>query len=216
MASGALESPTPPTTTPTKAVLISEGSAAFLIDHIAHLPLPKRSLSLPSAPQAPEDFPNFIELWGETHQLRSIVEAWPQVARAWLVREIVPIPYERTWPSGKPSPGVRFLSTIHRRGDLSRQEFEAHWRGPHTEVAKSYTVPVWNYVQNVVVDALGHDSLEDGFVGMHFRTTQELERRWQAYPDEASRGAEDAAKFMDVDRSRSMTATEIVWDEVMS
>ncbi len=197
-----------------KAILVSEGSAASLTDCVARVALRKRALSLPIPPKAGHDFPSFVELWGEPSELRLTIETWPFAARAWLVRESVPIAYTRTWPSGKASPGVRFLSTVHRLVGLSHVAFEEHWRGPHTQVAKSYTVPVWNYVQDVVVEAFDDLSEEDGFVGMHFRTADEMKRRWQAFPEEASRGAEDAAKFMDVDRSISIVAVETVWDEM--
>ena len=199
-----------------KGIVISEGSGAFLTEHVAQLGLPRRALSLPLAPGEASDLACFVELWGDLRAVRSVIDAWPRSARAWLVREIVPIAYSRTWPSGERSPGVRLVSTIHRREDLSRDEFERHWRGPHTLVARSYTVPVWNYVQNVVVERLGRDSGEDGFVGMHFQAPEELARRWQAYPEEAARGAEDAAKFMNVDRSISMTASETVWGDANS
>lgn len=79
-------------------------------------------------------------------------------------------------------------------------------------VAKSYSVPVWHYVQNLVTQALGHDSHVDGFVGMHFHRAEDLKARWQDHPQEAARGAADAARFMAVERSVSITAIETVWD----
>jgi hypothetical protein len=181
---------------------------------LAGLALPRRALSVPVASEAPAALPSFVELWGDASEIRAVIEAWPHPARAWLVAEFVPFAYERSWPSGESSPGLRRISTVHRRPDLSRDEFAAYWRGPHTAVAKLYTIPVWNYVQNVVVEALGHDSGIDGFVGMHFRTAEDLRARWQDHPDEARRGAEDAARFMDLERSASMTAIETVWDDV--
>lgn len=199
---------------PTKAVLVSAMPGSALTRHVAGLALPKRALSLPVAPDPPPALPSFVELWGETAALRAEVAAWPGPARAWLVAESVPIAYERTWPSGAPSPGLRMVSTVHRRPDLDREAFEAHWRGPHTEVALRYTVPFWRYVQDVVREPIGRDAEEvDGFAGMHFRTAEDLRARWQDHPEEAARGAADAARFMDVDRSVAVTMVETVWDD---
>lgn len=199
----------------TKAILISEGGAEELRVLLAGLGLPKRALSLsvdPEAGGAVSAIPSFIELWGEVEAIRATLSGWPFSARVWLVAEFVPMAYQRGWPSGTPSPGVRMVSTIHRRKGMTREAFAAHWCGPHAEIARSYTVPVWHYNQNVVVEAFDPESTEDGFVGMHFQTVEALRARWQDYPDEAARGAEDAALFMDVERSLSMTAVETVWE----
>jgi hypothetical protein len=198
---------------PGKAVLVVDATEQALRSCLGGLELPRRALSLPITAEAPAALPNFVELWGDVSELRAVIEAWPHPARAWLVAEFVPFAYDRSWPSGEPSPGLRMISTVHRHPDLSRDEFAAYWRGPHTAVAKRYTVPVWNYVQNVVVEALGHDSEIDGFVGMHFRTAEDRRARWHDHPEEARRGAEDAVRFMDVERSASMLAVETVWDE---
>ena len=157
---------------------------------------------------------SFVELWGEPDPLRSTLASWPWPRRAWRVQEHVPVAYAPTWPSGEPSPGVRMISTVHRRSGMSPADFEAYWLGPHTEVARSYTVPVWHYSQNVVVEALSPDdgSGPDGFVGMHFRSGEAMRARWQDHPEEAARGARDAAAFMEVDRSVSLTAIETVWE----
>ena len=198
--------------TSTKAILISGAPARALTDHVASLGLPRRAISLPTELGAADKFPSFIELWGERDALRETATSWPFPARAWLVAEHVPISYERTWRSGERSPGLRMVSTVHRRVGMTRSAFEDYWRGPHTRIAKSYTVPVWHYSQNVVVEALGSDEGEDGFVGMHFRSAADLRARWQDHPIEAARGAEDAARFMAVDRSISITAVETVWE----
>jgi len=196
-----------------KAILISSEACDALPTHVAALDLPRRACSLPVDSTREDLLSSFVELWGEADALRRTVSSWPYSARAWLVSEHVPMAYDRTWPSGEPSPGVRMVSTIHRRAGMSRADFAAYWLGPHTDVAKSYTVPVWHYNQNVVVEALTLDSREDGFVGMHFRSAEEMRARWQDYPAEAAAGARDAAEFMAVDRSVSITAIETVWDE---
>ena len=217
-----------------KAVLISSGPRSELTAFVAALDLEKRACSLPVELEGHEALPSFVELWSDAKRLLQIVASWPFSARAWLVEENLPLGYERTWASGTPSPGVRMVSTIYRRDGMSRADFEKHWLGVHTKIAKSYTIPVWNYSQNVVRESLvsgAHaadmtsqsdsassaerfDSAEiDGFVGMHFKSADEMRARWQDYPAEAEVGALDAAKFMNIDRSASMTAVETVWEE---
>jgi hypothetical protein len=198
--------------THTKSIVLSQGPDEALQSYVASLALPRRAISLSLTPDPPSALPSFIELWGEDCEVRSVVAGWPFPARAWLVAEHVPIAYERSWASGTPSPGVRMVSSLYRRPGWSRGAFEAYWLGPHTEVAASYTVPVWHYNQNVVVEALTEHSGEDGFVGMHFQSVEQLEARWADHPAEAARGAEDAAQFMDVPRSDSIHARETVWE----
>lgn len=197
---------------PCKAIVVSPGPEDALVSHVSALVGLRRALSLPLSPGAPDALASFAELWGAERDVRGAVASWPFAARAWLVAEHTPVDYERTWPSGTPSPGVRMVSSLFRRAGSSRRAFEEHWLGPHTRIARSFTVPVWRYSQNVVVEALSGRGDEDGFVGMHFRTPEELESRWADHPDEARRGAEDAARFLDVGRSVGIRARETVWD----
>jgi hypothetical protein len=197
-----------------KAIVIGDAAADELRAAVAALDLPRRAISLPIEPAAPPAFRSFIELWGECGALREAALDWPFPVRAWLVTEHVPLVYDRSCPSGEASPGMRMISTIHRRDGMSLRDFAEHWLGPHTSVAKSYTVPVWHYNQNVVVEALtpGSDESPDGFVGMHFESAEAMRSRWQDHPAEAARGAGDAARFMNLERSVSFTAIETVWE----
>jgi hypothetical protein len=198
-----------------KAILIGKGihpSPSSLETYVGALGLPRRALSLPASSDPPPDFPSFIELWGGEEELREAVACWPFEVGAWLVEEHRPKRYGRDWPSGARSPGPRMVSILHRRPDLSREAFAAHWLGPHTRVALSYTIPFCDYNQNVVVEALANDGGEDGFVGMHFETRAQMEARWSAHPKEAARGAADAERFMDTSRNPTVVMIETVWD----
>jgi hypothetical protein len=196
-----------------KLILIAWEPAPSLVEHVSALALPRRAISTPGNTDGPRDFHAFVELWGPEPDLRRLVRAWPGEASAWLVDERSPVRYDRSWPSGTPSPGLRMISTLHRREPMSREAFAAHWHGPHTRIAASYTIPVWHYNQNLVVEALANDNGEDGFVGMHFETPTQLASRWADHPEEAARGAEDAERFMDTQRSRTLVAVETVWEE---
>lgn len=204
--------------TPAKAILVHAGSAAtartdsLLRDHLAALEtLPRRALSLPSSDAPAPSIAAFVELWGTRRALRAAIAEWPEPAAAWLVDEFLPADAPRTWPSGQQSPGVRLVSSVFRRPELDRAAFAHHWRTRHAEIAMSYTIPVWRYGQNVVVEALGRHEGEDGFAVLHFRTREDLAARWAQYPEEARRGAQDAALFMDGNRGWSVTMMETLW-----
>ncbi|MBW2423235.1 MAG: EthD domain-containing protein [Deltaproteobacteria bacterium] len=199
--------------TEAKAILIGREPHASLQSYVESLGLPRRALSLPATSDPPPDFHCFVELWGAEDALRDAVGRWPFEMGAWLVEESTPKRYERVWRSGTASPGIRMVSILHRRPGLSREAFAAHWLGPHTRVALSFTIPFWQYSQNVVVEPLANDAGEDGFVGMHFETREQMEARWSAHPEEAARGLADAEQFMDTSRNPTVVTIETVWEK---
>jgi hypothetical protein len=196
-----------------KAILVHRGCIAELESHLAELDIRKRALSLP-APGAPASpVAAFVELWDERKRLSTAIARWPAEAGAWWVEENLPAAYERNWADGAQSPGVRLVSSVHRLSHQSREEFARYWRNEHATVALSYTIPVWHYSQNVVLEALGPDANEDGFAVLHFRSAKDMQARWANYPDEAKRGAEDAARFLDAGRAWAATMLETVWGQ---
>jgi hypothetical protein len=195
-----------------KAILVHRLPVPGLREHLAGLEgLAMRALSLPTPDVRDPAVAAFVELWGEAEALRAVITDWPETASAWLVDEVLPADAKRSWPSGEASPGVRLVSSVHRKPGLERAAFARYWRTRHAEVALSYTIPVWRYSQNVVVESLGPDEGEDGFAVLHFRTHEELAARWTRHPEEARRGAEDAARFMDPSRAWSVTMVETSW-----
>ena len=196
-----------------KAVLVHRGSIAGLESHLAELDIRRRALSRP-APHAPKSpVTAFVELWDERKRLSTAIARWPGEAGAWWVEENLPAAYERNWPDGTQSPGVRLVSSVYRLAQHSREEFSRYWRNEHAAVALSYTIPVWHYSQNVVLEALGPDANEDGFAVLHFRSAEDMQARWANYPDEAKRGAEDAARFLDGSRAWTASMVETVWGQ---
>lgn len=172
---------------------------------------PADSIGASSAPPASRAAA-FIELWGTADALRAAVARWPEAPSAWLVEETRPADAPRSWPSGTPSPGLRRVSSVFRRPGLSRAAFAEHWRTRHAAIAMSFTVPIWRYGQNVVLEALRGDGGEDGFAVLHFRTARDLAARWAEHPDEAQRGREDAAQIMDLERGWDAIMTETLWE----
>jgi len=194
-----------------KAILVHRGCVDGLESHLAELDVRKRALSRP-APRTPEGpVTAFVEIWDERERLSAAIDRWPFEAGSWWVEENLPVSYERDWPDGAQSPGLRLVSSVHRLAHLSRQAFARYWRNEHAAVALSYTIPIWHYGQNVVLEAMGPDADEDGFAVLHFRSAEDMQARWSNYPEEAERGAEDAARFLDSGRAWNATMLEQVW-----
>ncbi|MCA9505837.1 MAG: pyrroloquinoline quinone-dependent dehydrogenase [Myxococcales bacterium] len=130
---------------------------------------------------------------------------------AYRVRERQPRSWQRTWPVGQPSPGVRMIALMVRRPELDPIGFEDDWMERHTRIALSQTLGPLDYSQNVVIERLDADSPAiDGIAMEQFETTDFLARRIQLHPDQYRRGIDSASRFMDFERSRSALMIETV------
>jgi hypothetical protein len=197
-----------------KLILVHRDPLPDLDRHLAGLTaIATRTLSVPASPAPEPPIAAFVELWGPVESLRAAFASWPAPVSAWLVEETRPADAPRSGPSGSVSPGIRLVSSVYKRPGLDRAEFARYWRGPHAEIALAYTVPVWRYSQNVVVEAWGPEEGEDGFAVLHFRSEEDLAARWSRHPVEARRGAEDAARFMDATRGWNAAMRETVWEQ---
>jgi hypothetical protein len=122
------------------------------------------------------------------------------------------IAYERGWELGTQTPGERVVTVVERKPGMTRQEFDRYWREVHTGVALSYTVAPWAYVQYLTTTSLLPGGIEpDGALVMHFRSGEERRSRYEDHPDDAARGAADAAAFMDMERTRMTLMHETIW-----
>ncbi|MGH9048509.1 MAG: EthD domain-containing protein [Acidimicrobiia bacterium] len=117
---------------------------------------------------------------------------------AYRVTERVVKDYDRTWPDGARSPGVKYVSLMRRAPGSSPQEFDAYWRDRHTPVALEHHGGMWKYVQNVVREPMTADAPPfDGMVEMHFPTVEEFRERFFTPPESMDLVLEDAYRFMD-------------------
>lgn len=120
--------------------------------------------------------------------------------------------YERTWELRSPSPGERMVTLVHRKVGTSRDEFARHWRDVHAPIAMSFTINPSGYTQNVTVrQLLGQHPEPDGVMVMHFLDPAHRIHRWSTHPDEAARGAADAATFMDMAAATTAVMRETIW-----
>jgi hypothetical protein len=141
-----------------------------------------------------------VKLWDPVSDDEAL--AFPFVEGAQLVGaygsdEIVQKDYDRDWPAGQASPGVKLVCLVHRRPDISHQHYLDHWGGNHGPLAVRVQPGFWHYVQNHVCDWLTGDTPDfDGLGELHFRTVDDIFTGMYA-DDEAERLIfEDIPRFM--------------------
>jgi uncharacterized protein (TIGR02118 family) len=106
--------------------------------------------------------------------------------------------YQRDWPLGSPSPGIKQMSFLRRLPSIDREEFASHWSDIHTGLARVHHPTIWRYAQNVVLRVVTPDSpYLDGVAELSFRTVEDWSQR-KYDSDEGKRIiTEDIAKFLD-------------------
>ncbi len=129
------------------------------------------------------------------------------VLTAAIVDEVEPVAIP-TPLLGLPVPGLRLLSLCHRRAGMTPQAFSEYWLGPHAAVALSYAVALVGYQQNVVVEHLRGQPI-DGIASLHFASFEHFQQRYAGHPEDAARGAADAAVFLDDTRVGAFTSLTV-------
>jgi len=164
-------------------------------------------------PQAP-DTPmlNRIVSLGVDEPATALTFALPDGSRlvgAYEVDEVVQREYERTWPAGAASPGVKIVCLVRRRPDLSHAAYSAHWRERHGPLALAHQPGFWHYVQNHVVSRLTDDTPDfDGIGELHFRSADAVQDGMFDSEEGMRLIWEDTERFMDHDGSTTLPARE--------
>ena len=115
---------------------------------------------------------------------------------AYEVTEVTKKEYDRDWPDGERSPGIKSIYIARRHKDMTQEEYARYWSDQHGPLALRIHIGMWRYTQNVVVSAKSAGAPHfDGFALLHFRTGEDLRERF--YINDAGRAAiaEDVAKF---------------------
>jgi uncharacterized protein (TIGR02118 family) len=137
--------------------------------------------------------------------------AGARLVGAYRVEQLVRLDYERTWGDGDPSPGVGLICLVHRRPDLARQDYSAHWRDNHGPLALRRQPGFWRYVQNHVLQHLTPTTPDfDGIGELHFRTAQAVLSEMFDSPEGQTEIMEDTLRFMSHESSTTLPATEWV------
>lgn len=115
---------------------------------------------------------------------------------AYRVEECVQRDYERSWPDGEPSPGVKLVYPVRRAAALSREQFVQHWQGKHVPLVLRYMRGISRYATNVVVEPMGHAPEIDGIVELHYLDPDALKGPRYNAPAAEALVAEDVAQFL--------------------
>lgn len=104
---------------------------------------------------------------------RSVVEtsahALVGASAGYRVAEHIQRDYERTWPDGERSPGMKVLSALHRAAGLSHEQFAERWVTTHAPLALRHVLGMSRYVTNVVLEPLTPGAPEvDGIVEVQY------------------------------------------------
>ena len=159
--------------------------------------------------EVPPDIAAVLHLWLD--DARTLDPADLGAADAWLVDERVQWDYERDWPDGEPTPGVKQVSFVHRLPSLTREEFAHHWTHVHAPLARVHHPALWRYVQNVVIRPLTDDAPEfDGVAELSFRTSEDRRERMYDSPEGAEIVGRDVRSFIDLEPAWRVFAREWV------
>lgn len=157
-----------------------------------------------------------LSLWDPVSPAAALDVALPVGSRlvgGYLVDEIVQRDYQRTWPSGTRSPGVKLVPFVKRRPDLSLEAYSRHWRERHGPLALAHQPGFWHYVQNHIADYLTDTTPRwDGIGELHFRTAAEIFTT--SFDSEEGRRLilEDVERFMIAAESTTLPTHEwVVW-----
>jgi hypothetical protein len=158
------------------------------------------------------------------HDAFAMVKLWDPAADAvvkfslpdgaWLVGayrcdEVVQKNYERTWPSGTASPGVKLVCLVRRKPEISHQQYLDHWRNDHGPLAVRMQPGFWHYVQNHVSDWLTDVTPDfDGIGELHFETVDDVFTGMFADEDAQRLIYEDIERFLVNKTSTVLVTTE--------
>lgn len=128
---------------------------------------------------------------------------WVDENNAWI--------YDRDWPDGTATPGIKQISLVARRPDLTFDEFVARYRN-HVNIAKLHHIGCWQYVQNFVADAIGTRPapLIDGVSELWFRSVDDMIERFYTGPASPDAVRDDTSGFIDFANTRSYLTIETI------
>lgn len=143
-----------------------------------------------------------VEIWGAGAPQLAAAIPTEALHGAWQVEPADPVPSPIPHGETGAVPGLRLVSLCKRIDGIDRASFARHWHGEHRAIALSFAVLPAGYRQDVV-SAVLHGPAIDGVAGLHFLSREHVAQRYTAHPEDAARGARDAARFLDVPGSLS-------------
>ena len=115
---------------------------------------------------------------------------------AYHVRQGIQRDYDRTWPDGERSPGVKMVYPVQRNPDISHGQFAKHWIEKHVPIVLKYMNGISRYVTNKVIRRIGPGPDVDGFVELHYIDPSALDGPRYNSPEADAIMADDVAQFI--------------------
>lgn len=115
---------------------------------------------------------------------------------AYHVQQGIQRDYERSWPDGERSPGVKMVYPVVRKEGITREQFAEHWLQKHVPLVLKYMNGISRYVTNVVVRRVGKAPEIDGIVELTFFNPDDLKGPRYSAPEAEALMSNDVAQFL--------------------
>ena len=115
---------------------------------------------------------------------------------AYHVQQGIQRDYERSWPDGERSPGLKMVYPVVRKAGITREQFAEHWLRKHVPLVLQYMNGISRYVTNVVVAPIGNAPEIDGVVELHYLDPAVMHGPRYNVPEAESVMTEDVAQFL--------------------
>jgi uncharacterized protein (TIGR02118 family) len=115
---------------------------------------------------------------------------------AYHVQQGIQRDYDRTWPDGDASPGIKMVYPVVRKDGISREQFAEHWLHTHVPIVLKYMNGISRYVTNVVVRPIGRAPEIDGIVELSYFDPDVLNGPRYNAPEADAIMADDVAQFL--------------------
>ncbi len=101
------------------------------------------------------------------------------------------------WVVGRTTPGVKLVSGIKRKPDMTHEQFVEHWLGSHVPLALKQGDGLAHYVTNVVDSRLSEAGEDfDGIAEIGFASQDDMRMQLFGDPDRSKVVAEDNDRFI--------------------
>ena len=173
----------------------------------------------------PIEWHGLVHTWFESSHPTTQARRYPHSERAladhllaiasestgWWVDENNAWPYDRDWPDGVATPGIKQMSLVARRPDITFDEFVTRYRN-HVNIAKLHHIGCWQYVQNFVAEPVGvrPSPVIDGISELWFRSIDDMVERFYTAPGSPEAVRDDTSGFIDFANTRSYLTVETI------
>jgi hypothetical protein len=152
-----------------------------------------------------------VPIWSELHWIFCEGETRPDIPPVLSLlplQENVGWDYQRSWPDGTATPGIKQLSFIHKGRGVSDEDFVRLYRA-HVPEARRHMPGLWKYVQNLV-DPLPADRAEPyGVSELWFASVDDFRDRYWATPESQPEEHAEVSQFLS-SRTWSLLTHEVI------